>query len=111
MANEKTIRRIMDAVGIKPKQIGLTEKILELESDNKRIHSVELHHGTMPCLNLWAEVNLRGNFEDLSEFKDYLASRGLPQEEISITLDKRTYILENEGVRVEFKKPEVYSHK
>ncbi len=110
MANEKTINRIMDAVGIKQKQIDLAEKILELESD-ERVHSVKLYHGTMHGLNLWAEVLLKEKFRDLPEFTAYLGSRGLPQEETSITIDKRTYILENEGVRVEFKKSEFYPYK
>ena len=110
MANQKTITKIMNAVGINPKQIDLVEKILELGSDNKRINSVELHHGTLPCLNLWADVNLQESFKNLSEFRTYLADRGLPKEEASRTIDGETYLLINEGIRVEFKKREFYPY-
>ncbi len=108
MASQKTINKVMDAVGINLKQMDLVEKILELESDNKRVRSVELHHGTMQCLNLWADVNLREKFRDFFEFKIYLASKKLPYEKAEKAVDGETYLLISEGVRIEFKKREFY---
>ena len=108
MEKRLTIRRILEAVRISDSQVDLVGKILDLEEDTTRVHSVELLHGTVGYNGLWARVYLLRQFKDLTEISNYLHSRGLNPPYISQTRDEESFIFNQEGVKVDFFKPDFY---
>jgi hypothetical protein len=111
MSHATTIPRILNAVGIEPRQVDLVDKVLALESDKKKVHSVKLHHGTLDSLRIWAEVYLTENFRSVFEFKNYLRENEIFDGLTNQSQNGETYILTSRGVRVEFRKTRDYSQK
>ncbi len=111
MDKQETIRRILMAVEVSDTQIDLVGRVLDLENDTQRVHSVLLDYLTIKCLGLSAQVLLLNNFNSKIEFRDYLQGKGLPVTNISIPRNQDSYYLLEKGVQVEFFKPDFYPKK
>lgn len=106
MGKENAVERVLKAVGITDSQVDLVGRILSLEEDRNRVHSVELHHATVGYNGLSADVYLLRNFQDVSEFREYLSAHELPAER---TWEKdESYFLQNDGIKSQFYVPEFY---
>lgn len=109
MEKEKAVGRVLKAVGITDSQVDLVGRILSLENDRDRVHSVELHHATVGYNGLSADVFLLRNFKDVNEFREYLSAHELPAER---TWERdESYFLQNEGVKSQFYVPEFYPNR
>jgi hypothetical protein len=105
---DKAVGRVLKAVGITDSQVDLVGRILSLEDDKNRVHSVELHHATIGYNGLSAVVHLLNDFRGLEDFRQYLTSHDLPAEETRHNKKNQEYILQNEGVRAQFYVPDFY---
>lgn len=106
MERDEAIGRVLKAVGITDGQVDLVGRILSLEEDKDRVHSVELHHKTIGYNGLSADIYLLRNFQDVNDFREYLSAHELPAER---TWEKdESYFLQNEGVKSQFYVPDFY---
>lgn len=109
MERHEVMNRLLKAAGISDSQVDLTEKVLSLEEDTERVHSVNLYHATIGYSGLSAQILLLKDFQGENDFRTYLKSKGLPTKR---TWKKdREYKLNAEGVLIEFLFSEHYAKK
>jgi hypothetical protein len=109
MNKNETIKKVLNAVGITDSQIDLVGKILSLEKDRNRIHSIEIFHATIGYPGLSAQVFLLKNFRGIDEFREYISTNDLPSER---TWKKEgVYFLQHAGIKSEFFIPDFYPRK
>ncbi|MDD5012503.1 MAG: hypothetical protein PHQ66_02570 [Candidatus Nanoarchaeia archaeon] len=108
MRKEKTMKRILQSIGIEEEGIDLVSKVLDLESTDSNVHSIELHHGTIHYNGLWVNVLLSENFPNMEKFQNYLNVKGLKGTATKTTEKNPDYRLYNNKILIEFSKPEYY---
>ncbi len=106
MERDKAIGRVLNAVGITDNQIDLVGRILSLEDDKDRVHSVDLHYNTIGYDGLSAEIFLLKDFQNLSEFRGYLSTHELPAERTWV--EEGHYFLGSDSIKSEFCVPQFY---
>ena len=111
MPKDKTIDRLFKAIRVTDEQIDLVDRILDLESDNQRIYSINLFFDTVHYGGIWADVILMQNFRDLNEFKNYLSKNSIPTEYAWKDDKGDRYSLKAKGILAEFYVPDMYPKK
>ncbi len=102
MYNSDVVERVLETVGISNEQVDLVGRILALEKDKERVHSVKLSYDCSGGKGLSVDVFLLKQFNELSHFRDYLKDHDLPENLTFYNSLFRIYVLLDKGIETRF---------